>query len=45
MTQDGVGSLQGDGGFDEMGYMKELGEQRRTYDTRWSRESARIWGT
>ena len=41
---DGVGSLQGDGGFEDMGYMKELGEQRRSYDTRWSWESAMRWG-
>ena len=44
MTQDGVGSLQGDEGFEDMGYIKELGEQRRSYDTRWSWESARSWG-
>ena len=44
ITQDGVVSMHGDEGFEEIGYMKELGEQRRSYDTRWSRESARRWG-
>ena len=43
MTQDGIGSVQKDGGFKEMGYKKDEGEQRRNEDTRWSRESAIRW--